>query len=595
MKKKVGYLLRVSTKKQVNKEDDIPMQRNACLEFIAKHEDWEVYDEYLEPGVSGYHMALKDRKELQRALQDASAGKFDVLLVFMFDRLGRKNDETPLILRYLDSLGIEVWSVNEGQQKFENDSDELINLLRFWGASNESKKIAKRVDGGRDYATRKGKFTGGVVPFGYMLQPSGNLDKKGRMINNLVIEPVECNIVSKIYELLIEENMTLNGIIAYLNEDLRVRTRRGNKWNTSTVRNIIKNPIYKGYVSYGKTRMVKEWKNGSNGLIGEQTRRQRSVSTEKWVLAEECNEEWVIVNEERWQLAQDILARRYKNYQDNLRPMADRTWKSSLLLVGLLECGYCHGTISPAVSSQKSISKDGSVGRCYTDFYKCNLRARDKKMCEAKSYISKYKLEKVVLAEVYGFLDRLERIDCSEEIRKKVMGNSSSDKDKLSALEKRLFKTQKAIQGMKEEIYKSYLGDGELDKKYINEVLVKAEQDEKKLQSEIEELELAIKSKEIAVEEYEKTIKMIPVWREVFESAPINIKKYLLSILIEKIVVKGSEVDIFFKIDIDSFINIQSREWSSDNNARTVNIVNEHRECYKKIIEDSVNVNNCCI
>jgi len=591
--KKVGYLLRVSTKKQVNKEDDIPMQRNACLEFIAKHEDWEVYDEYLEPGVSGYHMALKDRKELQRAIQDASDGKFDILVVFMFDRLGRKNSETPLILEYLNSLGIEVWSVNEGQQKFENDTDELINILRFWGASNESKKTARRVDGGRTYATRKGKFTGGVVPFGYMLQPSGNLDKKGRMINVLTKDPTESNIVKKIYDLLIEENMTLNGIIGYLNEELRVKTRKGNKWNTSSVRNILKNPIYKGYVSYGKTRTVKVWGNNDKGGIKEQTRRQRGVSSEEWVLSEECNEEWLIVSEERWQLAQDILARRYKKYQNNLRPETDRTWKSSLLLVGLLECGYCHGAISPAVSSQKSISKDGSVEKCRTNYYRCNTRARDKRMCEAKTYISKYKLEKVVLAEVYGFLDRLEKIDCTEEIRKKVMGNSSSDKDRLSALEKRLSKTQRAIQNLKEEIYKSYLGDVELDKKYINEVLAKAEQDEKELQSEIGELKLTIKSKEIAVEEYETTVKMIPVWRDVFENAPINIKKHLLSMLIEKIVVKGCEVDIFFKINIDSFINIQSRDWLRDNNVKTISTVNGHRESYKKIIEDSVNVSGC--
>ena len=33
-KKRVGCLYRVSTKKQVNIEDDIPMQRNACMEFI---------------------------------------------------------------------------------------------------------------------------------------------------------------------------------------------------------------------------------------------------------------------------------------------------------------------------------------------------------------------------------------------------------------------------------------------------------------------------------------------------------------------------------------------------------------------------------
>lgn len=594
MKKKVGYLLRVSTKKQVNKDDDIPMQRNACLEFIAKHEDWEVYDEYLEPGVSGFHKRVADRDELQRAIADVKAKKFDVFLVFMFDRLGRIDDETPFLLKNIVTRGIEVWSVCEGQQKFENAADDLMNYIRFWGASNESKKTAARVDCGRNYGTKQGKFTGGRVPFGYMLQATGNLDRKGRMINDFIKEPKESKLVGVIFNKIIDENMTLNGVVAYLNEELGERTRSGHKWNTSTVRNILKNPIYKGYMSYGKTRM-KEIYDDTDELMIRAKRRQRSVPPEEWILAEERNDNYVIISEDRWQLAQDILARRYKKYQDNLRPVADRTWKSSLLLVGLLECGYCHGAISPAVSSQKSISKDGSITRCYTDFYKCNTRGRDKRMCESKSYISKYKLENIVLAEVYGFLDRLERIDCTEEIRKKVMCNSSADKDRLSALEKKLSKTQRAIHSMKDEIYMSYLEDGELDKKYINEALAKAEQNEEELQKEITELQLIIKSKEIAVDEYETTVKMIPVWREVFENAPINIKKHLLSMLIEKIVVKGCEIDIFFKIDIDSFINIQSKDWSGNNIVKVVRELNEHRECYKKIIEDSVNVNGCSI
>ena len=62
------------------------------------------------------------------------------------------------------------------------------------------------------------------------------------------------------------------------------------------------------------------------------------------------------------------------------------------------------------------------------------------------------------------------------------------------------------------------------------------------------------------MDEYMKTIKMVPVWREVFEEAPLNIKKKLLSILIENIIITGNEIDIHFKIDIDSFLNISSAD-----------------------------------
>lgn len=593
--KKVGYLLRVSTKKQINKEQDIPMQRNACLEYIKTHEDWEVEKEYLEPGVSGYHKKLKDRKILQEVIKDVKDKRFDVLLVFMFDRLGRNDDETPFLLRSIVESGIEVWSVCEGQQKFENSADDLMNYIRFWGAKTESTKTSKRVDSGRNYGTKIGRFTGGVVPYGYMLEPTGALDKKGRMINAFVKEPSESAVVAEIYKQLVENNLTLNGIIAYLNTELGLRTRNGCQWNTSTVRNILRNPIYKGYMSYGKTR-VKKVKVGDDDMTSVQAnmeRRQRSVPSDQWVLAEKCNPDYVIVDEDKWQLAQEILERRNKRYRDNLRPLQDRTWKSSLLLVGLLECGYCHGAISPAVSSQKSVSKNGDIKRCYTDFYKCNTRGRDKSMCASRSYISKNKLEKVVLDEVYGFLDRMEQLDCSSEIQKEINSNIISDKDRFMDLQKQLSKVENAIDKMKEQILNAFMGEAtELDTKYINDAMKTAEKRKEELQTAIDSLEKEMKSKDLAMEEYQTTIKMIPVWREVFETAPINVKKHLLSILIEKIVVTGMEVDIYFKIDIDSFLNIQN---ISQRAIKKENIRRTETEGYRKIIEENVRLGDCSI
>ena len=177
-KKKVGCLYRVSTRKQVNVEEDIPMQRNACMEYIKKKADWELFREYLEPGVSGYHKGLNDRKVLQEVIKDVGERRIDVLLVFMFDRIGRKDNETPFLLKRIVECGVEVWSVCEGQQTFENSSDNLMNIIRFWGANTESRKTAARVDSGRNYATKMGKFTGGTVAYGYRLVPTGRLDRK---------------------------------------------------------------------------------------------------------------------------------------------------------------------------------------------------------------------------------------------------------------------------------------------------------------------------------------------------------------------------------------------------------------------------------
>ena len=63
---------------------------------------------------------------------------FDVLLVFMFDRLGRRDDETPFVVEWFAKQGIRIFSVKEGEQKFESHTDSLINYIRYWQSEGES-------------------------------------------------------------------------------------------------------------------------------------------------------------------------------------------------------------------------------------------------------------------------------------------------------------------------------------------------------------------------------------------------------------------------------------------------------------------------
>ena len=58
--KRVICLYRVSTVGQVD-HDDIPMQKIACREYAATHQDWEIIDEISEKGVSGYKVSTNAR------------------------------------------------------------------------------------------------------------------------------------------------------------------------------------------------------------------------------------------------------------------------------------------------------------------------------------------------------------------------------------------------------------------------------------------------------------------------------------------------------------------------------------------------------
>ena len=103
--KRIGCLYRVSTKKQTY-NNDIPVQKKACRKFIKTKNDWILTKEYTELGVSGYKL----------------------------DRIGRREDETPFVVKWLIDQGIEVWSVNEGQREIKDNYDKLINYITYWQA-----------------------------------------------------------------------------------------------------------------------------------------------------------------------------------------------------------------------------------------------------------------------------------------------------------------------------------------------------------------------------------------------------------------------------------------------------------------------------
>ena len=214
MKKRVYTLYRVSTKGQVEK-DDIPMQKEACRNF-AESQGWEIVKEFSEKGVSGFKKSAKERDELQKIQQAAMEGKFDILLVFMFDRLGRRDDETPFIVEWFTKQGIEVWSVNEGQQRFDTHVDKLMNYIRYWQASGESLKTSVRTRTRLEQLTGEGHYTGGTVAFGYKRVRLGRVNKKNQEVCDLVVDEAEAEIVRLIFHKYVYEGYGAQKLSHYL-------------------------------------------------------------------------------------------------------------------------------------------------------------------------------------------------------------------------------------------------------------------------------------------------------------------------------------------------------------------------------------------
>lgn len=536
-KKRVRCLYRVSTLKQVEK-DDIPMQRISCREFIDKREDWIRDKEYIELGVSGYKLSEHERDVLQEIKKDVLNNEFDVLLVFMFDRIGRREEETPFVVEWLISNGIEVWSVKEGQRKIENRADKLINYLTYWQAGGESEKTSIRVREVQEQMAEKGILTyGGIrnAPYGYDFIKSGTYTKKGVERQKLIKNERETEIIDKIYYLYTTMGYGVSRIARYLNES-KVKPRRGKQWNKTTIAKILQNPIYMGYPAYNKTSSNK-------------SSRRKKIGFEDWIISKKRIDELVIISEEVWYKAKRIRESRLKSRNnqdvDYVKPLQT---KSKLLLIGLLKCGSCG--YSFMTSECCKTKKNGE--KKYYYYYKCNSSFSN--ICNLnKKSMKKEAIEEPIIKTVYNFLDSMEKIDLTKVIEKNI-NNNDTEKKELKKCEDKIFENNQILDKLKAEVIKNLAGSSNYSSELLNELIETKNKENEELYIEKNKLETIISKKNLNNKDIIEFKNMIPVWKEEFENADFEVKKMLLSEIIKEIRVYNEKIEIDLRIEINSYI-----------------------------------------
>src|SRR5918993_1483917 len=174
---KVALYLRVSSDEQRERES-IKTQRE-FFEQYCKLYGLEVTETYADDGVSGT-IPLYERPEGRRLLEDAQAEKFETLLVYRLDRLGRS---LLVIVDAHDRLQLAGASLRSATEPIDtsNPSGRLIFQMLASFAEYERETIWERTRAGLHRAFRGGKYIG-RVPYGYNLSASSEADE-----SNLVV------------------------------------------------------------------------------------------------------------------------------------------------------------------------------------------------------------------------------------------------------------------------------------------------------------------------------------------------------------------------------------------------------------------------
>ena len=514
--KRVYCLYRVSTVGQVEK-DDIPMQKQYCREFVSSHPDWHIEKELYEKGISGFKKSAKERDAIQEIQREAVQGKFEVLLVYMFDRLGRRDDETPFVVEWFVKNGIEVWSAVEGEQRFDNHVDKLLNYIRYWQASGESIKTSVRTKTRLEQLTESGCYTGGSIPYGYQLDKRGRMNKRNREVFDLVIDEDAAKIIQLIFDKYVFEGFGAQRLCRYLTE-MNIRKPDGSNFPNTSINRIIKNPIYTGVIRNGEARS-------------------------------DVIPELQIIDPEIFERAQKIMADRTTHHAET--PL---NLKGQSLLVGNIYCGHCRNRLTLTTSGRKRINKHGELVREVRARYQCHYNVRHPGECDGQSGYGVKKLDGIVEQIVRYQLSRISAASGAEIVAKQNEKAIELAKARYNVASTQLADKQKELADYQAETIKVIRGESRLDIDLLNDLVSKAKQEIQSLTATVDaaklELEQHLASSDVEMQEYER----IKSWADLYDTCTFYEKKMIISQFIKSVhVYRDYTLEIEFNVSFEDF------------------------------------------
>ena len=367
--KKAGAIIRVSTTRQL--EGTSPEKQYERIVALANEQGYDLQEDNIwRLAESGN---LRDREGFQEALKAAEQGEIERVYVFNIDRLGRNLLEMLLFLRDLDDLGIDCWSAEKLQQL---RGDDFIFQIEGAVASKERQEIIKRTQDGLVRAIKSGKYCGGIIAYGYRLNPE---------TKQLEIEENEAKVIRQIFKWCSEEKISCVTIADRLNAmniltryqiDGRSIRRHGKHepektagiWRAGRVRNILRNPAYYGFWEWGK-----------------RSKKHKNMTKIKGYCPQ-------IISENLFQKVSEVLV---KNQLFN--PGSNHR---NYLLKGLIKCEVCGRTFCG------SYSRVGTGHLQEKAYYRCNGKTQWRKLgikrCQSIN-LKASEIEDVVWEDIKAF------------------------------------------------------------------------------------------------------------------------------------------------------------------------------------------------
>ena len=421
---RVYIYTRVSTEMQTDGYS-LDAQR-VYLEKYCSLNSYTICGYYSDEGFSGKN--IEGRQQFKRMLVDITTHKDKVNFVLCY-KLSRFGRNTADILTTLETLKDNDCGLICPMDNIDSSSatGNLIITILAAIAEIERENILVQTMAGRKQKASQGLWNGGFAPFGYILK-NGNLE----------IVPEEAEVVRKIFTLYNQNNgfssiarqLKLEGIQKTRN--IRKRNPETNEledapatsnFTAHTLKQIIDNPIYKGYIAYGRRKTEKiQGKHNEYHVVKETDPAKVLISK---------GTHTPIISEEEWELAQSTRKITGKK--------TEKKYDHVYILATLLKCPFCGKTLYgiPHAPRKKA---DGTFYPTYYSYACRNGYAKRAlgETCPSPLQISAHQVEPVIEKLIFEDILQSERIRSQVEGVLAVSTETDSIKEEISNYEKHL-------------------------------------------------------------------------------------------------------------------------------------------------------------
>ena len=298
-----GYLRLSREEAKQGESSSIKTQRSMISDYCSNH-NINLVKFFVDDGWSGGNF---DRPGFQDMMRELENGVINTVITKDLSRLGRDMRESSYYAeQFFPEHGIRFLTISDN---FDTEQDNIMAPFQF--AMNEvylrdgSRKVKEALRNKRE----NGQYCS-CPPYGYKKEP-GN---KAHLIPDEATAPV----VQKIFALY-ADGYSCNRIASHLNEKgvipprkYRVlyrdefgasgASRASDYWNGTTVKRILKNPVYLGHTLLGKSRKPSL-----------KSKRKLPVPRDLWAVTENTHEP--LVEEETFSRAQSLMRRGTKIYE----------------------------------------------------------------------------------------------------------------------------------------------------------------------------------------------------------------------------------------------------------------------------------------